>query len=159
MQKDQMLIFGGKGCIKNFLLMMSATSMFLSHGSVFQVLLCRQKANVYNLLPSTKKLQYRESPVWKSCVGWGNWKKTLPLPQEVRWSHILNSTFPSWHISSSSCSCSQQQGGVTAVQLQTEAQVASASGQQVQTLQVVVLSLTLCKHCMNFSFRVWCCLW
>uniref|UniRef100_A0A8C6RGT5 Nuclear transcription factor Y subunit n=1 Tax=Nannospalax galili TaxID=1026970 RepID=A0A8C6RGT5_NANGA len=31
----------------------------------------------------------------------------------------------------------QQQGGVTAVQLQTEAQVASASGQQVQTLQVV----------------------
>ncbi|KAM5324859.1 nuclear transcription factor Y subunit alpha isoform 8-T9 [Glossophaga mutica] len=30
----------------------------------------------------------------------------------------------------------QQQGGVTAVQLQTEAQVASASGQQVQTLQV-----------------------
>ncbi|KAF3831514.1 hypothetical protein GH733_000326, partial [Mirounga leonina] len=29
-----------------------------------------------------------------------------------------------------------QQGGVTAVQLQTEAQVASASGQQVQTLQV-----------------------
>ncbi|KAM5262427.1 nuclear transcription factor Y subunit alpha isoform 16-T16 [Ctenodactylus gundi] len=30
-----------------------------------------------------------------------------------------------------------QQGGVTAVQLQTEAQVASASGQQVQTLQVV----------------------
>ncbi|NXP39688.1 NFYA factor, partial [Leiothrix lutea] len=32
----------------------------------------------------------------------------------------------------------QQQGGVTAVQLQTEAQVASASGQQVQTLQVVV---------------------
>ncbi|NXY38543.1 NFYA factor, partial [Pomatorhinus ruficollis] len=36
------------------------------------------------------------------------------------------------------CSCSQQQGGVTAVQLQTEAQVASASGQQVQTLQVVV---------------------
>ncbi|XP_032718148.1 nuclear transcription factor Y subunit alpha isoform X3 [Lontra canadensis] len=39
--------------------------------------------------------------------------------------------------SSSSCSCSQQQGGVTAVQLQTEAQVASASGQQVQTLQVV----------------------
>ncbi|RLV96908.1 hypothetical protein DV515_00012322 [Chloebia gouldiae] len=29
----------------------------------------------------------------------------------------------------------QQQGGVTAVQLQTEAQVASASGQQVQTLQ------------------------
>lgn len=35
----------------------------------------------------------------------------------------------------------QQQGGVTAVQLQTEAQVASASGQQVQTLQVVVTSL------------------
>ncbi|XP_043356395.1 nuclear transcription factor Y subunit alpha isoform X13 [Dermochelys coriacea] len=31
----------------------------------------------------------------------------------------------------------QQQGGVTAVQLQTEAQVATASGQQVQTLQVV----------------------
>ncbi|XP_052671336.1 nuclear transcription factor Y subunit alpha isoform X2 [Harpia harpyja] len=31
----------------------------------------------------------------------------------------------------------QQQGGVTAVQLQTDAQVASASGQQVQTLQVV----------------------
>nr|XP_045011740.1 nuclear transcription factor Y subunit alpha isoform X5 [Jaculus jaculus] len=31
----------------------------------------------------------------------------------------------------------QQQGGVAAVQLQTEAQVASASGQQVQTLQVV----------------------
>ncbi|XP_065447711.1 nuclear transcription factor Y subunit alpha isoform X8 [Chrysemys picta bellii] len=30
----------------------------------------------------------------------------------------------------------QQQGGVTAVQLQTEAQVATASGQQVQTLQV-----------------------
>ncbi|KAJ8779967.1 hypothetical protein J1605_012003 [Eschrichtius robustus] len=30
----------------------------------------------------------------------------------------------------------RQQGGVTAVQLQTEAQVASASGQQVQTLQV-----------------------
>ncbi|XP_075378044.1 nuclear transcription factor Y subunit alpha isoform X5 [Mycteria americana] len=41
------------------------------------------------------------------------------------------------------CSCNlsrlsfKQQGGVTAVQLQTEAQVASASGQQVQTLQVV----------------------
>ncbi|XP_043932822.1 nuclear transcription factor Y subunit alpha isoform X2 [Protopterus annectens] len=31
----------------------------------------------------------------------------------------------------------QQQAGVTTVQLQTEAQVASASGQQVQTLQVV----------------------
>nr|XP_005991761.1 PREDICTED: nuclear transcription factor Y subunit alpha isoform X7 [Latimeria chalumnae] len=31
----------------------------------------------------------------------------------------------------------QQQGAVTAVQLQTEAQVAPASGQQVQTLQVV----------------------
>lgn len=46
-----------------------------------------------------------------------------------------------FHVSSSSCSYSQQQGGVTAVQLQTEAQVASASGQQVQTLQVVVISL------------------
>lgn len=46
-----------------------------------------------------------------------------------------------FHVSSSPCSCSQQQGGVTAVQLQTEAQVASASGQQVQTLQVVVTSL------------------
>lgn len=43
----------------------------------------------------------------------------------------------------------QQQGGVTAVQLQTEAQVASASGQQVQTLQVVVPSLIPCEHCMN----------
>lgn len=46
-----------------------------------------------------------------------------------------------FHVSSYSCSYSQQQGGVTAVQLQTEAQVASASGQQVQTLQVVVISL------------------
>lgn len=50
----------------------------------------------------------------------------------------------------SSCSCSLQQGGVTAVQLQTEAQVASASGQQVQTLQVVVIyQLYLCEHRMN----------
>ncbi|KFV71687.1 Nuclear transcription factor Y subunit alpha, partial [Dryobates pubescens] len=39
----------------------------------------------------------------------------------------------------------QQQGAVTAVQLQTEAQVASASGQQVQTLQVVVSSLVLAQ--------------
>lgn len=34
--------------------------------------------------------------------------------------------------------CSQAQGTVTAVQLQTEAPVVTASGQQVQTLQVVV---------------------
>ncbi|KFO30417.1 Nuclear transcription factor Y subunit alpha [Fukomys damarensis] len=45
----------------------------------------------------------------------------------------------------------QQQGGVTAVQLQTEAQVASASGQQVQTLQVVVPSLIPHEHCMDLS--------
>lgn len=34
--------------------------------------------------------------------------------------------------------CPQAQGTVTAVQLQTEAPVATATGQQVQTLQVVV---------------------
>lgn len=34
--------------------------------------------------------------------------------------------------------CLQTQGTVTAVQLQTEAPVVTASGQQVQTLQVVV---------------------
>lgn len=37
----------------------------------------------------------------------------------------------------------QAQGTVTAVQLQTEAPVATAAGQQVQTLQVVVRSLSL----------------
>lgn len=112
------------------------------------------------LLPTTKQFQHREAVQFESPLLGGYVERRLPLPQEVRWSHVLNYTFPSWYISSSSCSCSQQQGGVTAVQLQTEAQVASASGQQVQTLQVVVPSLILCKHCMKFScLHVWCYLW
>lgn len=40
------------------------------------------------------------------------------------------------------CHCLQAQGTVTAVQLQTEAPVATATGQQVQTLQVVVWTRT-----------------
>lgn len=49
----------------------------------------------------------------------------------------------SWYLSETVLSCIilpclQTQGTVTAVQLQTEAPVVTASGQQVQTLQVVV---------------------
>ncbi|KAK4809122.1 hypothetical protein QYF61_004058 [Mycteria americana] len=77
---------------------------------------------------------------------WSSTRRIVTVPQSrllCRLDRFSNSKVSSslvravhFHVSSYSCSYSQQQGGVTAVQLQTEAQVASASGQQVQTLQV-----------------------
>lgn len=49
----------------------------------------------------------------------------------------------------------QAQGTVTAVQLQTEAPVATATGQQVQTLQVVVWTLTLTRRLFVLHCQMW----